>query len=93
MVNALDSIQDEDDGEDGDGGGGSSSGGGGDVLRSSRIQSQADVHESRNEVTSISLIGERHSSTNWITDHLQKCFGKDLVVSIFCASSRQNRKE
>lgn len=31
-------------------------------------------------VTSISLIGERHSGTNWITDHLTKCFSDDLTV-------------
>jgi hypothetical protein len=32
-------------------------------------------------VTSISLIGERHSGTNWITDHLNECFADDLIVS------------
>ena len=31
-------------------------------------------------VTSISLIGERHSGTNWITDHLTECFSDDLIV-------------
>ncbi len=32
-------------------------------------------------VTNIALIGERHSGTNWITDHLQDCFGEDILVS------------
>jgi hypothetical protein len=34
------------------------------------------------QVTSISLMGERHSGTNWITDHLTDCFGDDLIVSV-----------
>lgn len=40
------------------------------------------------QVTNIALIGERHSGTNWITDHLQDCFGEDILVSsnIFCTS-------
>jgi len=29
----------------------------------------------------ISLLGERHSGTNWITDHLQACFGDRIQVS------------
>jgi hypothetical protein len=29
----------------------------------------------------ISLLGERHSGTNWITDHLQECFGDRVEVS------------
>jgi hypothetical protein len=29
----------------------------------------------------ISLLGERHSGTNWITDHLQECFGDRVKVS------------
>ena len=29
----------------------------------------------------ISLLGERHSGTNWITDHLQECFGDRIQVS------------
>lgn len=28
----------------------------------------------------ISLLGERHSGTNWITDHLQECFGVRIKV-------------
>lgn len=30
----------------------------------------------------IVLLGERHSGTNWITDHLEKCFGDRVIVSI-----------
>lgn len=30
--------------------------------------------------TSINLIGERHSGTNWINDHLQDCFGDQIAV-------------
>ncbi|KAL7465400.1 hypothetical protein ACHAXS_005721 [Conticribra weissflogii] len=33
-------------------------------------------------VTNIALIGERHSGTNWITDHLQDCFGEDILVRV-----------
>ena len=29
----------------------------------------------------ISLLGERHRGTNWITDHLQECFGDRIQVS------------
>lgn len=33
----------------------------------------------------IVLLGERHSGTNWITDHLDECFGDRVIVSIpFC---------
>mmetsp|Transcript_34614 Transcript_34614/g.66390 ORF Transcript_34614/g.66390 Transcript_34614/m.66390 type:complete len:174 (-) Transcript_34614:775-1296(-) len=34
------------------------------------------------QVTNIALIGERHSGTNWITDHLQDCFGEDILVRV-----------
>lgn len=30
----------------------------------------------------IVLLGERHSGTNWITDHLDECFGDRVIVSI-----------
>ena len=33
------------------------------------------------KVRSIRLLGERHSGTNWITDHLVECFGKEIPVS------------
>jgi hypothetical protein len=32
-------------------------------------------------VERIILLGERHSGTNWITDHLQECFGDMVIVS------------
>jgi hypothetical protein len=32
-------------------------------------------------VEKIILLGERHSGTNWITDHLQECFGDRVEVS------------
>jgi hypothetical protein len=32
-------------------------------------------------VERIVLIGERHSGTNWITDHLAECFGDRVIVS------------
>ena len=31
------------------------------------------IHNHIGPVTSINLIGERHSGTNWITDHLKDC--------------------
>jgi hypothetical protein len=31
----------------------------------------------------IVLLGERHSGTNWITDHLDECFGDRVIVSIY----------
>ena len=31
-------------------------------------------------VSTINLIGERHSGTNWITDHLEDCFGDQIQV-------------
>jgi hypothetical protein len=33
------------------------------------------------KVQTIRLLGERHSGTNWITDHLSDCFGEDIPVS------------
>lgn len=35
----------------------------------------------REKATTINLIGERHSGTNWITDHLIDCFGDQIQVS------------
>jgi ABC-type microcin C transport system permease subunit YejE len=32
------------------------------------------------ETYGIHLIGERHSGTNWITDHLKACFGHAVPV-------------
>lgn len=34
-------------------------------------------------VEKIALLGERHSGTNWITDHLRDCFGRDIEVSSY----------
>lgn len=45
-----------------------------------RRRLQEDV--SVNNVASITLIGERHSGTNWITDHLRGCFGDELRVRV-----------
>ena len=36
---------------------------------------------SETPVEKIVLLGERHSGTNWITDHLQECFGDRILVS------------
>lgn len=33
-----------------------------------------------NSIKSINLIGERHSGTKWITQHLEECFGKQVAV-------------
>ena len=41
-------------------------------LMRRRAQQQQQEIEENTEVTAISLIGERHSGTNWITDHLEK---------------------
>lgn len=40
------------------------------------------IKEGSELVTKIILLGERHSGTNWITDHLEECFGKDIEVSM-----------
>ena len=33
-------------------------------------------------IKKIILLGERHSGTNWITDHLSECFRGDLKVGL-----------
>ena len=38
-------------------------------------------------VERIALLGERHSGTNWITDHLQECFGRVIEVRIMLYGS------
>eukprot|EP00571_Detonula_confervacea_P000033 CAMPEP_0172323734 /NCGR_PEP_ID=MMETSP1058-20130122/49452_1 /TAXON_ID=83371 /ORGANISM="Detonula confervacea, Strain CCMP 353" /LENGTH=413 /DNA_ID=CAMNT_0013039813 /DNA_START=194 /DNA_END=1435 /DNA_ORIENTATION=- len=38
------------------------------------------IHKNMGPVTSINLLGERHSGTNWITDHLVDCFGDQIPV-------------
>ena len=32
------------------------------------------------EIERVALLGERHSGTNWITDHLRECFGQAIEV-------------
>ncbi|KAL9182119.1 hypothetical protein ACHAXT_012771 [Thalassiosira profunda] len=32
-------------------------------------------------VEKLILLGERHSGTNWITDHLRECFGDDVEIT------------
>eukprot|EP00569_Conticribra_weissflogii_P005876 CAMPEP_0171341856 /NCGR_PEP_ID=MMETSP0878-20121228/12267_1 /TAXON_ID=67004 /ORGANISM="Thalassiosira weissflogii, Strain CCMP1336" /LENGTH=312 /DNA_ID=CAMNT_0011844311 /DNA_START=177 /DNA_END=1115 /DNA_ORIENTATION=- len=39
------------------------------------------IKEGSEPVTKIILLGERHSGTNWITDHLEECFAKDIEVT------------
>lgn len=39
------------------------------------------IYDQEGPVSTISLIGERHSGTNWITDHLEDCFGDQIKVS------------
>lgn len=34
-------------------------------------------------IETIALLGERNSGTTWMFDELTKCFGDDLIVSIF----------
>jgi hypothetical protein len=38
------------------------------------------IYPHKGKATSINLIGERHSGTNWITDHLVECFGDQIPV-------------
>lgn len=63
----------------------------GDALRSVRRRAEGLVDQTKVAaaakkngpgVISISLIGERHSGTNWITDHLQECFGDQLQIKV-----------
>ncbi|KAL7555236.1 hypothetical protein ACHAWF_019037 [Thalassiosira exigua] len=41
---------------------------------------QPEIRRLTGMATSIDLIGERHSGTNWITDHLRDCFGDQIPV-------------
>jgi hypothetical protein len=41
-------------------------------------------------VSTINLVGERHSGTNWITDHLVDCFGDQIQVRINGISVKSN---
>lgn len=40
------------------------------------------AEEDDSVVTTIALIGERHSGTNWIANHLEQCFGDDLQIHV-----------
>ena len=42
------------------------------VRRRRAAETEASPSTDSSAVTAISLIGERHSGTNWITDHLQR---------------------
>lgn len=46
---------------------------------SAKIPAKA-ARTTKGRIKSIHLIGERHSGTNWITGHLQACFGAKLPV-------------
>ncbi|KAL9182122.1 hypothetical protein ACHAXT_012774 [Thalassiosira profunda] len=35
----------------------------------------------KRKVEKLILLGERHSGTNWITDHLRECFGDDVEIT------------
>ncbi|KAL7467565.1 hypothetical protein ACHAXS_007811 [Conticribra weissflogii] len=39
------------------------------------------IKEGTEPLTKIILLGERHSGTNWITDHLEECFAEDIEVT------------
>ena len=41
------------------------------------------IYNNKGPVASINLIGERHSGTNWITDHLVDCFSDQIPVSAY----------
>lgn len=40
------------------------------------------INQRGGKASTINLIGERHSGTNWITDHLVDCFGDQIQVSL-----------
>ena len=44
------------------------------------------INHRRGKATTINLIGERHSGTNWITNHLVDCFGDQVQVGYFAAA-------
>ena len=48
-------------------------------VRGPTINSSVDT---TSKALTIHLIGERHSGTNWITDHLMDCFGDQIEVSV-----------
>lgn len=42
---------------------------------------QSPPQQTDTPIERIVLLGERHSGTNWITDHLDECFGDRVIVS------------
>jgi hypothetical protein len=44
-------------------------------------QSAVKTTANSTPIERIVLLGERHSGTNWITDHLDECFGDRVIVS------------
>lgn len=44
------------------------------------LEAVVEVAHYAKPVEKIVLLGERHSGTNWITDHLRECFQGDLKV-------------
>ncbi|KAL7520358.1 hypothetical protein ACHAWX_005085 [Stephanocyclus meneghinianus] len=56
-------------------------------LPSSHVEKRAPsyangpvIYKHDGPVSTINLVGERHSGTNWITDHLVDCFGDKIQV-------------
>lgn len=44
------------------------------------------IKEGPQAITKIALLGERHSGTNWITNHLQECYSEVFEVSLIDAN-------
>jgi hypothetical protein len=55
------------------------------LVQSSQIQ--------KGPVEKIVLLGERHSGTNWITDHLRECFSDSIEVSLLIFITTLLREE
>mmetsp|Transcript_28034 Transcript_28034/g.58189 ORF Transcript_28034/g.58189 Transcript_28034/m.58189 type:complete len:147 (-) Transcript_28034:40-480(-) len=43
---------------------------------------KATIQEGPQAITKIALLGERHSGTNWITNHLEECYSEVFEVSL-----------
>jgi hypothetical protein len=59
------------------------------IVQKKKKQSSVKIADSTTPIERIVLLGERHSGTNWITDHLDECFGDRVIVSIYHPSSTQ----
>lgn len=66
-------------------------------LPSSHVEKRAPsyangpvIYKHDGPVSTINLVGERHSGTNWITDHLVDCFGDKIQVRINGANVKRN---